>query len=235
MGATGTDRNRSTSPAEEASDGGHAGRWDDPHRATGFSDAVFAIVITLLALDLIPPEREPGHLLSGLVDQWPSYVAYVASYLTIGVAWTNHRAVFHHIRRMDWGLYWVNLAVLFATGVLPFPTAVVAEAFRAGNFDDERTAVGLYTVIGILGTLSWLLFWQYLSGHPELLAHEEDDVFFASERTRAVIGAVFYAGAGLLGFLVAPKLALAIFVLGPIFYALTSEGLPRLPGSGRGS
>jgi uncharacterized membrane protein len=200
-----------------------------------FSDAVFAIIITLLALDLIPPEREPGHLLSGLVDQWPTYVAYVASYLTIGVAWTNHRAVFHHIRRMDWGLYWVNLAVLFATGVLPFPTAVLAGAFGAGNRDDERTAVVLYAAIGTVATLSWLLFWHYLSGHPELLAHDEDHAFFASERTRAVVGTALYVGAGLLGFLVSPALALTIFVLLPIFYALTSEGLPRWPGVRRGS
>jgi hypothetical protein len=119
--------------------------------------------------------------------------------------------------------------------VLPFPTAVVAADFGAGDYADQQTAVGLYAAIGILGTLSWLLFWHYLSGHPQLLAHDGDAAFFASERTRAVVGAALYAGAGLLGSLMAPKLALAIFVLAPIFYALTSEGLPRWPGRRRGS
>ena len=235
MGVTGPGRDRSTSPAEEASDGGHASHWDDPHRATGFSDAVFAIIITLLVLDLPPPEGEPGQMLADLLARWPAYLAYVASYLTVGVVWTNHRATFHHIRRMDWGLYWLNLGVLFGTGLLPFPTAMLARAFGTGNLADERTAVGLYVVISILGTVGWLLFWHYLSGHPELLAHDEDAAFFARERTRAVTGAAVYVVAGLLGVLMAPKLALAIFVLAPIFYALTSEGLPRWPGIGRGS
>ena len=205
MGVTGPGRDRSTSPAEEASDGGHASHWDDPHRATGFSDAVFAIIITLLVLDLPPPEGEPGQMLADLLARWPAYLAYVASYLTVGVVWINHRATFHHIRRMDWGLYWLNLGVLFGTGLVPFPTAMVARAFGTRNLADQQTAVALYAVIGILGTLSWLLFWQYLSGHPELLAHDEDAAFFASQRTRAVAGAVVYVGAGLLGVPRGPK------------------------------
>jgi len=235
VAATEPDRDPSIRPAEDRTDGGHASHWDDPHRATGFSDAVFAIIITLLVLDLPPPEGEPGQMLPDLLAQWPAYLAYVASYLTVGVVWINHRATFHHILRMDWGLYWLNLGVLFGTGLLPFPTAMVARAFGTGNFTDERTAVGLYALVAILGTLSWLLFWHYLSGHPEVLAHDEDAAFFARQRTRAVVGAVFYVSAGLLGSLIAPKLALAIFVLAPIFYALTSEGRPGWPGMRRGS
>jgi uncharacterized membrane protein len=235
VAATEPDHPPSSPAAAEGADSDHASHWDDPHRATGFSDAVFAIIITLLVLDLIPPEGEPGQMLPDLLARWPAYLAYVASYLTVGVVWTIHRAVFHHIRRMDWGLYWLNLAVLFGTGLLPFPTARVARAFGTGNFTDERTAVGLYALVAILGTLSWVLFWHYLSDHPELLAHDEDAAFFASQRTRAVIGAVFYVSAGLLGVLVAPKLALAIFVLAPIFYALTSEGLPGWRGRKSGA
>jgi uncharacterized membrane protein len=225
VGATGPDR--PLAPAEDRGDDGHASRWDDPHRAAGFSDAVFAIIITLLVLDLLPPEGEPGHLLPDLLAQWPAYLAYVASYLIVGVVWMNHRATFHHIRRMDWTSYWLNLGVLFGTGLLPFPTAIVARAMGTGNLADERTAVALYAVIVVLGTLSWVLFWQYLGRHPALLAHADDSAFFARARGRAVLGAIIYVGAGLLGVLLAPKLALAIFVLAPIFYALTSEGLPQ--------
>jgi uncharacterized membrane protein len=130
---------------------------------------------------------------------------------------------------MDSGLQWVNLAVLFTTGLLPFPTAVMAEAIGAGNLADEQTAVGLYALIGTLLCVSWLLFFHYLSQHREVLQHEDDDVFFAGERVRAVLGAALYAIAGLLGYLVSPGLALAIFIALPIFYAITSEGLTRLP------
>jgi len=235
--ATGTDRDRdrSKATAEDRDVSGHAARWADPVRAITFSDAVFAIIITLLALDLIPPEWEPGHLLRELIGRWPTYVAYLASYLVVGVVWTNHRAVFHHVRRMDWTLQWANLGVVFGTGLLPFPTAVVADAIGAGNPADERTAVALYAVIGTLTTLSWLLLFHYLSGHPELLKHDDDGPFFASERVRAVFGAAGYIGAGVLGALVSPLLALAIFVLLPIFYGLTSERLAGVLGSKRGT
>ena len=235
MGATGSDREGSTTPALDGSHGGRDARWADPSRATGFSDAVFAIIITLLVLELPPPKGEPGHMLSDLLAQWPAYLAYVASYLTVGVVWTNHRAAFHHIRRMDWGLYWVNLGVLFATGLLPFPTVMVARAIGEGNLADQRTAVALYTVIGMLVTLSWVLFFHYLSRRPQLLAHDGDHAFFASERRRGVYGAITYVGAGLLGALLAPKLGLAFFVLAPIFYALTSEGSSGWPGMRRGT
>ena len=119
---------------------------------------------------------------------------------------------------------WSNLAVLFATGLLPFPTAVLAQALGAGNLADERIAVGLYGAIGALTTLSWLLFFQYMSRHPALLVDATEHAFLAGER--ALIGSVLYLGGGLLGVVVSSLLALVIFVGLPIFYAFTSEGLP---------
>ncbi len=71
----------------------------DTGRAEAFSDAILAIVITLLVLDLRVPDMKPGHLLSGLLAQWPGYVAYVASYLYVAVVWLNHKAAFGRIRR----------------------------------------------------------------------------------------------------------------------------------------
>jgi uncharacterized membrane protein len=59
----------------------------ETHRVEAFSDGVFAIAITLLVLDLRLPEHEPGGLLSGLIQQWPGYFAYLTSFLYIGVVW----------------------------------------------------------------------------------------------------------------------------------------------------
>ncbi|MET1087178.1 MAG: TMEM175 family protein, partial [Arthrobacter sp.] len=64
----------------------------DTSRAEAFSDAVIAIVITLLVLELTPPETEPGGLLAGLLGQWPTYLAYAASYIYLAVIWLNHKA-----------------------------------------------------------------------------------------------------------------------------------------------
>lgn len=66
----------------------------DTNRAEAFSDAVIAIVITLLVLELTPPETEPGELLAGLLGQWPTYLAYAASYIYLAVIWLNHKSAF---------------------------------------------------------------------------------------------------------------------------------------------
>jgi len=156
----------------------------------------------------------------------------VTSYLYVGVVWTNHKAAFRRIRCIDRRLHWCNLGVLFTTGLLPFPTAVIADALQRGNPADVRTAVGLYALIGALLCASWLLFYQYVSRHPELLEEEIEPGFFVHDRTRALVGLVLYIAAGAAGCLMAPAVALAVFLALPIFYGITSEGLEFLPAAG---
>ncbi|MEV4629354.1 TMEM175 family protein [Micromonospora sp. NPDC049523] len=194
-------------------------------RAEGFSDGVLAIVITLLVLDLRVPEVENGHLLSGLLKQWPAYGAYVASYLYVAVVWLNHRATFNRIRIADRGLHWANLFVLFSTALLPFPTAVVSRALQDHNQQDQRVGVAFYALVSALLCVSWLVFFHYLSRHRELLEEGVHDRLYPSERLRALIGLILYVVAGLVGYLVAPIASLGIFVLLPVFYGVTSAGL----------
>ncbi len=197
-------------------------------RAIAFSDGVFAIVITLLVLDVRPPQTPPGHLLQGLLAEWPTYLAYVTSYLYVGVVWLNHKWTFARVRRMDRGLHWANLGVLATTSLLPFPTAVLSLAVHQGNPADMRTAVGLYALIGAVLCVSWLVLFHYLATHPNLLAPDVRHDFFAQERKRAVIGVVLYLAAGVLGYLIGPPVAMAIFLVLPTFYAVTSRGLGEL-------
>lgn len=201
----------------------------DTGRALAFSDGVFAIIITVLVLDLRPPEAEPGRLFFGLLYQWPTYLAYLTSYLYVAVVWLNHKAAFTHVRTMDRGLHWANLGVLFTTALLPFPTAVISNTMRKGNLADEVTAVGLYALIGAVLCASWLAFFNYLSRHPALLHDYHDQQFFARESARAWFGLISYIVAGVFGYLLSPWVALAIFLLLPIFYGLTSHGLDYLP------
>jgi uncharacterized membrane protein len=204
-------------------------RRTDTRRAEAFSDGVFAIVITLLVLDLRPPQVPPGHLLVGLIQQWPAYLAYVTSYIYIAVVWLNHRAAFKRISHMDRGLHWANLAVLFTTALLPFPTAVVSRAMQSGNPIDIRTAVGLYALVGALLCAAWLAFFHHLSRRPVLLAEGVEPEFFSMERIRAWAGIALYLVAGIVGVLVAPPIALAVFLAIPAFYGVTSGGLYSMP------
>lgn len=200
----------------------------DPSRAEAFSDAVFAIVITLLTVDLHPPDVPPGHLIEGLLNEWPTYLAYVTSYLYIAVIWTNHRYAFSRIRAVDRSLHWINLFVLSLTALLPFATAVVSKSVQIGNLADQRTAVDLYALVGALVCVTWVVFFHYLHRHRQLLKAHVPEGFFRLERARAWAGVVLYVVAGILGHLLVPGVALTIFLALPIFYGLTAHGLHGL-------
>lgn len=206
----------------------------DTGRAEAFSDAVIAIVITLLVLELSPPRTEPGGLLAGLLGQWPTYLAYAASYIYLAVIWLNHKSAFLRIREMDVGLQWANLGILAMVALLPWPTAVIIDAAEKGNPTDERVAVGLYALIGALLCLSWLGFFSHLARHPELTEDEVEDSYFARERPRALVGVLLYLAAGAAGVLIHPLVASVIFVILPIFYGITSHGIDHRPAFLRG-
>lgn len=150
----------------------------DTGRAEAFSGGVLAIIITLLVLELKPPQGEPGQLLAGLLAQWPTYLAYVTSYLYVAVIWLNHEATFKRIHTIDRGLHWANVGVLFTTALLPFATAVIADAVQEGNPSDARTAVGLYALVGALLCVSWLWLFHHLHTNPDLIESHVEEGFF---------------------------------------------------------
>jgi TMEM175 potassium channel family protein len=197
----------------------------DTVRVEAFSDAVFAVAMTVLAVELLPPEHQPGDLLHALLDQWPGYVSFLASFLYVGVIWMNHHATFTRVRRIDRGLRFANLAILLFTVLIPFPTAVMADTLQESNLADSRVAVGLYALVGALMCASWLVFFHYLTSRPHMAEEDVPERFFHAERTRAWVGVALYCAAGALGTVADPLVALAIFVVLPIFYAVTSEGL----------
>ncbi|GAA2324951.1 hypothetical protein GCM10010149_92960 [Nonomuraea roseoviolacea subsp. roseoviolacea] len=123
----------------------------------------------------------------------------------------------------------MNLFVLFTTALLPFPTAVVSHALQEHDQQDQRVAVAFYALIGALLCASWLAFFHYLARRADLLAEEASERHFPAERIRALVGVILYAAAGLIGYLVAPLAGMVIFVVLPVFYALTSAGLHQVP------
>ncbi len=131
-----------------------------------FSDAVFAIAITLLALEIRLPASEGNLTNSGLthalLNLWPKYLGYLVSFLVIGVFWNGHHRKFLLIKRVDNTLISLNFLLLMAIAFIPFPTSVLSEY---GN----RTATIFYALVMVLiGLLSFIL-WQYASYHDRLV------------------------------------------------------------------
>src|ERR1700740_3636134 len=98
----------------------------ETNRIEAFSDGMFAIAITLLILEIKVPSSGPGGLTKALLRQWPSYFAFLLSFVYIGVMWMNHHRMFNHIRRSNDTLLVLNLLLLLGVTAVPFPTAVLA-------------------------------------------------------------------------------------------------------------
>src|SRR5258708_1916094 len=113
----------------------------DTARIEAFSDGVFAIAITLLVLDIkVPHLSNSGRTLaSALVAMWPTYLAFVTSFMTILIMWINNHRMFTLIGRADDRLMFFNGLLLLGVTIVPFPTALVAEYLR---HDGQRTCCG---------------------------------------------------------------------------------------------
>ncbi|MGC4798012.1 Potassium channel [Micromonospora saelicesensis] len=203
------------------------GRVSATDRMTAFSDGVFAIVITLLVIELRVPEYHEGELLTGLLGEGASYLAFVVSFVYIGVLWLNHHALLRLIRGTTLTLSWINLGVLFGAVIIPFPTAVLASAFTHGDTDDQRAAVALYALAAALMSAPWLVFFGYLHRHPALLERRVSPEYVRTQRLRPVTGLILYGLSGLLGWFVSPLLGLIGVIVMITYHAVTSEGLPR--------
>jgi TMEM175 potassium channel family protein len=208
-----------------SADPGQRRRTASSTRVEAFSDAVFAITITLLVLEIGRPEIGDGELASELLHQWPEYLAFAVSFVYIGAIWLNHHALFARIRRVDLGLNWINLGILGTSALIPFPTGVLASALGEGSHADQQAAVVLYGIVGALMSAAWLPVFPYLHRHLDLLVDPSEAQLFRAQRSRPWVGVISFAIAALVGYLLSPQVAILLFVWMIAYHAATSEGL----------
>jgi uncharacterized membrane protein len=185
-------------------------------RMEAFSDGIFAIASTLLVLDLAVPavSSDVGHK---LVEQWPTYLAYLVSFATIGNAWLNHSVITDYLERADAILLRLNLVLLFFVSVLPFPTHMLAEYL--GSENAERIAVTVYglNLLAISGFTS--LVWHYaVAEHLVRGDNKEEEVrAIGAKLDPSLVSYAVGIGIGLLWPQVAVVLylAIALFVIIP--------------------
>ena len=198
-----------------------------PNRLEAFSDGVFAIAITLLVLDIhVPDPTATADLAEELGAQWPSYVAYAVSFLTIGIIWINHHAVIRRLRAVDHGILTLNLVLLMFVGILPFTTALMAAYLKEGQGDHLAAAIygGSFLVMSIAFAA---LNRHILVRKPTLLVEPMDEAQRRTILTRFVSGLVPYLLATILA-LVSSYVTIGICAAIAVFYALpfasASEG-----------
>lgn len=192
-------------------------------RVEAFSDGVFAIAITLLILEIQVPEETGHKLVEALAHQWPSYFAYVVSFLVIGVMWVNHHALFGYLAKADRTLVFLNLLLLMVVAALPWPTALLAGHLR--NTDDARIAGVIYSGLMVVHALVYGTIWWYATRSGRLLRPGVAVEAARATRIRFSLGALVYpATVGLA--LISAWAMLAVHGLLAVYYAFNQLAIP---------
>jgi uncharacterized membrane protein len=202
-------------------------RWETG-RTEAFSDGVFAIAVTLLVLDIGIPAEEFDDLPRAILREWPAYLGFVTSFVTIGGIWLAHHGVFRRLRYANGRVMQINLLLLMAVSFLPYPTRLVAEAIR--DESAERAAVIFYGLCLLAISLLFAALWGTVARDRELLRPEVTD-----EEVNAILVAAspsigFYAVATAVA-IAAPQIAAFGYLLIAVVGVMRARGDEREPAA----
>jgi uncharacterized membrane protein len=189
-------------------------RTHEPARVMALTDGVFAIILTLLVLEIHVPELTSGQTLREALEEIrPSFVAFLISFVVVAIAWVGHRDLFAHVRRTDRPLVWLNILYMRRSACCPFGASLLARY--------ERFAVALelygWLLVAIALTRVWM-FW-YGRGRPHLLYEPIDrrsrvlGVAFVAVPAVVYLAAILFADS-------APRFSLWIYALVPVLYVI---------------
>lgn len=200
----------------------------DTNRIEAFSDGVIAIAITLLVLEIRVPHIEEGDVTSlfgALLNQWPSYLSYIMSFIIIGIIWTNHHNMFKYIKRADHFLLLLNTLLLLLVAFIPFPTALLGEYIHR---EGERTAAVVYSATLTATAVMFNIIWWYVTHHPHLLDQTADPLVIRAITRRYFVGPFFYLLSLCFAFF-SVAASLSIYALLALLYVLPSSNGSIMP------
>lgn len=198
-------------------------------RLEALSDGVFAIAVTLLVLDIAVPVSDGRNLLSAVGSLWPSYLAYVVSFSTIGASWLGHNAITEYLERANGPFVRLNLLLLLVIAFLPFPTRLFAGYI--GQDQPERVAATIYGISLLLSsTLLWVL-WRY-AVHAGLVRPDaaDEEVQLLTQRLTPGLGG--YLVLIVVGLFV-PVVAVIGYLAIALYYVIPFRRSGRIRLSGR--
>lgn len=198
-------------------------------RLEAFSDGVIAIAITLLALDIHVPSHEEaeaaGGLLRALLQNWPNYLAFITSFLTILIMWVNHHRLFKMFKRADHILLMLNGFLLMGITVVPFTSALLAEYIANGA--DAQVAATVYAAVFVVIALCFNRVWFYAAEKRRLIDPAVPQEWVEAVNRAYRFGPLLYVVAGLLA-LVHVALGVGLIFALAVFYALPTRSGERV-------
>ena len=187
-------------------------RRRDPSRVLALTDGVFAIIITLLVLDIHVPElMAHKHLGTAISDVRPSFVSFVIAFIVAAMQWVGHRDLFTLIRYTDRSVIWLNLLTLFAVCLLPFGSALLSRYY------EDPLALRVFGLILIGTSVTRTAIWAYATQRPLLIHEPLDRVSIRSGLALSVFPVVVYVIAFAIAG-VSPQASLAVYASGPVLY-----------------
>ncbi len=172
-------------------------------RLEAFSDGVFSIVITLLILDIRFPEVDYSQFWGTLASLVPRILAYVMSFIIIGLYWVVHHNSMHAIRKTDRGFLWLNILLLLCVSFIPFPTSLL------GRFPFQAGPIMIYGVTLIISNVVGYIMLVYVDRHPQLAVPDFSKKYLRSHIPNYIVVNVLY----LCAILLAHPLPLASYVI----------------------
>jgi uncharacterized membrane protein len=196
-------------------------------RLEAFSDGVFAVAITLLALDLTVAGPEGhGSLADQLHGKWPAFLAYLISFFMIGIVWVNHHALVRSITRVDRTLLFLNLVLLLFVVLIPFSTAIVADYFSRHDWN-TKVAMMIYggVFLGMSAGFATIFEWTLHGQHVYQPLPPEQHW---PARVRFVGGGLIYLTAIVIA-LVSDVASFVLIAVTAVYYVF--ERTPSSPGA----
>lgn len=182
-------------------------------RLEAFADGFFAIVITLLVLELPVPEVDKG-LWSALVEEWPTFLAYLISFSFVGGIWIAHSDMTKLVKQANAILFRLNLVLLLFVATLPYTTKLMATHMSG---DSARLSVVIYGVNLLIASIMLNIIMLYTAHHPDLVVDEvADEELKSMERHRRI--AVWLGTAAVIIAIVVPPVGIVLYITQSIWY-----------------
>jgi uncharacterized membrane protein len=181
-----------------------------------FSDGVFAIIMTLLILEIHVPSVKDvtnGIVLSTLKPLIPKFISFTISFFTLAIFWVNHHHFYNHVRHIDWKLLWMNIIFLFFLCIIPFTTAFI------GDHTESGIVIAMYALNMYLASASFTLMGYYAFIRARLHDSDLSKDQINRELRKGISGSTTYLMILGVAFILRP-LALFLLFLLPLIYVV---------------